>query len=55
MLWRVLPPLAATWLVGSALALSLAWIFAGRAFDQALLDNAYAIAANIGSATARWC
>ena len=48
MLWRVLVPLAATWLVGSAIALSLAWIFAGRAFDQALLDNAYAIAANIG-------
>jgi two-component system sensor histidine kinase TctE len=48
MLWRVLLPLAATWLIGSAIALYLAWIFAGRAFDRALLDNAYAIAANIG-------
>jgi two-component system sensor histidine kinase TctE len=48
MLWRVLLPLAATWLIGSAIALYLSWIFTGRAFDQALLDNAYAIAANIG-------
>jgi two-component system, OmpR family, sensor histidine kinase TctE len=49
MLWRVLLPLAATWFVGSAIALYLAWTFAGRAFDQALLDNAYAIAANVGT------
>ena len=48
MLWRVLLPLAATWFIGSAIALYLAWTFAGRAFDQALLDNAYAIAANVG-------
>jgi signal transduction histidine kinase len=44
----VLLPLAATWFIGSAIALYLAWMFAGRAFDQALLDNAYAIAANVG-------
>ena len=44
MLWRVLLPLAATWFIGSAIALYLAWTFAGRAFDQALLDDAYAIA-----------
>ena len=49
MLWRVLPPLAATWLIGGAIALSLSWIFAGQAFDRALLENAYAIAANIGA------
>ncbi len=48
MLWRVLPPLAATWLVGSAIALYLAWNFTGQALDRALLDNAYAIAANVG-------
>jgi len=49
MVWRVLPPLAATWLIGSAIALSLSWIFAGQAYDRALLENAYAIAANIGA------
>jgi two-component system sensor histidine kinase TctE len=48
MLWRLLPPLAATWLVGSAIALYLAWNFTGQALDRALLDNAYAIAANVG-------
>ena len=48
MLWRVLPPLAATWLVGGAIALYLAWNFTGKALDRALLDNAYAIAANVG-------
>ncbi|MDQ2927380.1 MAG: sensor histidine kinase, partial [Pseudomonadota bacterium] len=48
MLWRVLLPLAATWFIGSAIALYLAWVFAGSAFDRALLDNAAAIAANVG-------
>lgn len=48
MLWRVLVPLAATWFLGSAIALYLAWTSTGRAFDRALLDNAFAIAANIG-------
>lgn len=46
-LWRVLLPLALTWLVGSAGALYLAWKAADRAFDRELLDNAYAIAANV--------
>ena len=48
MLWRVLLPLAATWSVGSAVAFYLSWVLAGRAFDRSLLDDAYAIAANVG-------
>ncbi len=47
MLWRVLLPLAATWSVGSATAFYLSWDLAGRAFDRAMLDDAYAIAANV--------
>jgi len=47
MLWRVLLPLAATWSVGSAVAFYLSWELAGRAFDRAMLDDAYAIAANV--------
>jgi two-component system sensor histidine kinase TctE len=47
MLWRVLVPLAATWSIGSAAAFYLSWELAGRAFDRALLDDAYAIAANV--------
>jgi len=48
MLWSVLLPLVATWFLGSAAALYLSWGLAGRAFDRALLDDAYAIAANVG-------
>ena len=47
LLLRVLLPLAATWSVGSAAAFSLSWVLAGRAFDGALLDDAYVIAANV--------
>lgn len=47
MLWRVLLPLAATWSVGSSVAFYLSWELAGRAFDRAMLDDAYAIAANV--------
>ena len=47
LLWRVLLPLALTWSIGSAIALTLSWALAGRAFDRALLDDAYAIAANV--------
>jgi two-component system sensor histidine kinase TctE len=50
LLWRVLLPLGATWLVGGGASFSLSWVLAGRAFDRALLDDAYAIAANIGEA-----
>ena len=47
LLLRVLLPLAATWSIGSAAAFSLSWVLAGRAFDRALLDDAYVIAANV--------
>jgi two-component system sensor histidine kinase TctE len=50
MLWRVLVPLAATWLIGGAASFSLAWVLAGEAFDRGLLDDAYSIASNIGEA-----
>jgi two-component system sensor histidine kinase TctE len=47
MLWRVLVPLALTWLVGSAVASVVAYVFTREAFDRSLVDNAYAIAANV--------
>ncbi len=47
MIWRVLVPLAVTWSIGSAVAFYLSWELAGRAFDRAMLDDAYAIAANV--------
>ena len=47
MLWRVLVPLAATWSIGSAVAFYLSWELAGHAFDRAMLDDAYVIAANV--------
>lgn len=47
LLWRVLLPLAATWSIGSAIAFTLSWALAGHAFDRAMLDDAYAIAANV--------
>ncbi|MFL6660690.1 MAG: sensor histidine kinase [Rhizobacter sp.] len=47
MLWRVLVPLAMTWLLGTAVALGVAIVFASQAFDRSLLDDAYALAANV--------
>jgi len=44
---RVVLPLVLTWALGTAVALSVANYFAGQAFDRALLDDAYAIAANV--------
>ncbi len=44
---RVLVPLALTWLLGSAVAASVAYVFTQRAFDRSLLDDAYAIAAQV--------
>ena len=49
MSWRVLLPLAATWSIGTAVAIYLAWVLADRAADRALLDNAYAIAAHVSA------
>jgi two-component system sensor histidine kinase TctE len=44
---RVLLPLVLTWAVGSGVAMAVANYFAGEAFDRALLDDAYALAANV--------
>ena len=44
---RVLLPLVLTWAIGSGVAMSVANYFAGEAFDRALLDDAYALAANV--------
>lgn len=44
---RVVLPLVLTWAVGTAVALSVAGYFAGQAFDRALLDDAYAVAASV--------
>jgi two-component system sensor histidine kinase TctE len=47
MLWRVLLPLGLTWLAGSAVVLAIAYVFTRQAFDRSLLDDAYALAANV--------
>ncbi|GAC1599533.1 MAG: sensor histidine kinase [Ramlibacter sp.] len=44
---RVLLPLVLTWAVGTTVALAVANNFAGQAFDRALLDDAYALAASV--------
>jgi two-component system sensor histidine kinase TctE len=43
----VLLPLALTWLLGTAVVLVVANYFTGQAFDRALLDDAYAVSANV--------
>jgi two-component system sensor histidine kinase TctE len=48
MLWRVLLPLALTWLLGSGIAVAVAYVYTRQAFDRSMLDDAYAIAANVG-------
>ena len=47
MLWRVLLPLALTWLAGSLVALRVADVYTVKAFDRSLLDDAYAIDASV--------
>ncbi|MBO9514087.1 MAG: sensor histidine kinase N-terminal domain-containing protein [Variovorax sp.] len=44
---QVLLPLALTWFLGTAVALYVASYFNRQAFDRALLDDAYAVAANV--------
>ncbi len=44
---HVLLPLALVWLVGTAITTSVAYYYAQQAFDRALLDDAYALAANV--------
>ncbi|SDD00941.1 two-component system, OmpR family, sensor histidine kinase TctE [Paracidovorax valerianellae] len=47
LLRHVLVPLGLTWLVGTAGSVLLANAFTQRAFDRSLLDDAYAVAANV--------
>ena len=49
---HVVLPLVVMWAVGTAVALSVASHFAGQAFDRALLDDAYAVMANVRVTTA---
>jgi two-component system sensor histidine kinase TctE len=44
---RVLIPLALTWLLGSAVAAGVAYAFTQQAFDRSLLDDAYALGAQV--------
>ncbi len=44
---HVLLPLALMWLCGTALTAGVAYYYAQQAFDRALLDDAYALAANV--------
>ena len=44
---HVVLPLVVMWALGTAVALSVANYFAGQAFDRSLLDDAYALAANV--------
>lgn len=44
---HVLLPLAVTWLVGSTITVAVAYYFAQKAFDRALLDDAFALASRV--------
>ena len=44
---HVLLPLVLTWALGTGIALAVANLFAGEAFDRALLDDAHAVAAHV--------
>lgn len=46
---HVLLPLAVMWLAGTAITAAVAHFYAEQAFDRALLDDAYALAANVQS------
>ncbi|MDR1967742.1 MAG: sensor histidine kinase [Burkholderiaceae bacterium] len=47
LVWQVVGPLVLTWAAGMAAALWLATDYVQRAYDRALLDNAYAVAAQV--------
>lgn len=47
LLRHVIGPLALTWLLGVLIALGVARYFTQQAFDRALLDDAYAVAAHV--------
>lgn len=44
---HVLLPLALTWLLGTAVTVAVAYYFAQKAFDRALLDDAFALASRV--------
>jgi len=46
-LHNVLLPLALTWLLGAVISLAIANYFAEQAFDRGMLDDAYALSANV--------
>ncbi|MDO8279182.1 MAG: sensor histidine kinase N-terminal domain-containing protein [Burkholderiaceae bacterium] len=46
---HIMVPLGLTWLAGTLVALSVASYFTAQAFDRALLDDAYSVAANVRS------
>lgn len=47
-------PLLLTWGLGSALALGIASYFTQRAFDRAMLDDAYLLSAHLAQRDGRW-
>jgi two-component system sensor histidine kinase TctE len=47
MLWQVMLPLALTWLLGTTVAVSVAYLYTRQAFDRSMLDDAYAIDSNV--------
>ena len=49
---HVVLPLVLLWALGTAVALGVANYFAGQAFDRSLLDDAYAVAANVAKGSA---
>ena len=46
---NVLLPLALTWTLGAAITLGVAYYFAEQVLDRAMLDDAYALSANVRS------
>lgn len=44
---RVILPLALTWLLGTGMAIGVSYYFAQKAFDRALLDDAYSLASHV--------
>ncbi|MDB5958014.1 sensor histidine kinase [Ramlibacter sp.] len=47
LLRHVLVPLAITWVAGTVVSIAVAQVFAQRAFDHSLLDDAYLLATNV--------
>ena len=47
LLRHVLLPLATTWALGTLIVIGVSQHFAGKAFDRALLDDAYLVASRV--------